>query len=131
MPTSQYVAANINILLVKITAQKCKLYNNALYVSGHVTVHIWINYSTVLLTIQQDIVTFTISYCKQITIVTVIFTVLHWRLCCQHGTVKFTINILQCITIYITMYLSFALLLLLLAIFCTLVQRILNFLLFS
>ena len=52
MPTSQYVAANINILLVKITAQKCKLYNNALYISGHVTVHIWLNYSTVLLTIQ-------------------------------------------------------------------------------
>ena len=24
------------------------------------------------------------------------FTVPHWRLCCQHGTVKFTINILQC-----------------------------------
>ena len=52
MPTSQYVAANINILLVKITAQKCKLYNNALCVSGHVTVHIWLNYSTVLSTIQ-------------------------------------------------------------------------------
>ena len=44
--------AQLNILLVKITAQKCKLYNNALYVSGHVTVQIWLNYSTVLLTIQ-------------------------------------------------------------------------------
>ena len=53
MSTSQYVAANINILLVKITAQKCELYNNiALYVSGLVTVHIWLNYSTMLFTIQ-------------------------------------------------------------------------------
>ena len=52
MSTSQYITVNINILLIKITAQKCKLYNNALYVGGHVTVHIWLNYSTVLLTIQ-------------------------------------------------------------------------------
>ena len=52
MSKSQYITVNIYILLVKITVQKCKLYNNALYVGGHVTVPIWLNYRTVLLTIQ-------------------------------------------------------------------------------
>ena len=40
----------------------------------------------------------TALYCKQITTVTVhvLFTVLYWRLCCQHNTVNFTVQFLQC-----------------------------------
>ena len=63
---------------VKITAQRCD------------------NYSTVLFIIQCDTVIYTALCCKQITTVTVIFTVLYWRLCCQYSTVNFTITFLQC-----------------------------------
>ena len=32
-----------------------------------------------------------------VTTVTVIFTVLYWRLCCQYSTVNFTIKFLECV----------------------------------
>ena len=63
--------------IVKSTVQKCD------------------DYSTVLFIIQCNTVIYAALCCKQITTITVYFTVLYWRLCCQYSTVNFTIQFLQ------------------------------------
>ena len=61
------------------------------YFNVQITVQRCENYSTVLFIIQCDTVIYTALRCKQITIVTVIFTIFYWRLGCQYSTVNFTI----------------------------------------